>query len=64
MLRYQHVEQDQPVEIHPGVLRPVDYSQPHHIQIRAYQHLSLGISVGILLGLSILSFLTLKHKPS
>jgi hypothetical protein len=26
--------------------------------------LSLGISVGILLGLSILSFLTLKHKPS
>jgi len=37
VLRYQHVEQDQPVEIHPGVLRPVDYSQPHHIQIRAYQ---------------------------
>ena len=26
--------------------------------------LSLGISIGILLGLSILSFLTLKHKPS
>ena len=26
--------------------------------------LSLGISVGILLALSILSFLTLKHKPS
>jgi hypothetical protein len=26
--------------------------------------LTLGISVGILLGLSILSFLTLKHKPS
>jgi hypothetical protein len=26
--------------------------------------LTLGISVGILLALSILSFLTLKHKPS